>query len=41
MIQLIESKNRRNINLLHKDALKPESYNCYVNHPKFVLQPVV
>lgn len=27
MIQLIESKNRRSINLLHKDAL--ESFNCY------------
>lgn len=35
MIQLIESENRRNINLLDEDALKLESFNCYANQNLF------
>lgn len=40
-MQMNESKNRRNIKVLHEDAVKLESFNCFANHPQFVLQPVV
>lgn len=32
-----ESKNRRNTKLLHEDAVKLEYFNCFANHPQFVL----